>query len=176
MAKMFVQATVWPAFLETDQREARCAEFFAKINRRILADVAASPELLSGKSVVTFSHFLPERELHRGYRMLQHFEGSHALGRQLQTLYAAAGAHSSCTHVFGHTHFSIDVHLRGVRYVQQPIGNPHERRNGWQIRGSDSAPFRAVHSAPPAASPVSLLLPSLPNKNILISADETPIG
>ena len=48
------------------------------------------------------------------------------------------------THVFGHTHFSIDRRIDGVRYVQQPLGNPSERSNGWQIRSSEREPFMRV--------------------------------
>ena len=88
----------------------------------------------SARKLITFSHFLPKRGLHRGYGWLQHFEGSHALGAQIDALRKCSG-HSACTHVFGHTHFSMDVHLDGVRFVQQPLGNPDERRNRWQIQG-----------------------------------------
>jgi hypothetical protein len=89
--------------------------------------------LLRGWPVVSFSHFLPHPELHRGYRWLQHFEGSSILGEQLAALHAGT---ASATHVFGHTHFSIDITIENVRYVQHPLGNPHERTNGWQIHTS----------------------------------------
>ena len=83
-----------------------------------------------GWHVVSFSHFLPRPELHRGYRVLEHFEGSHVLGEQVATLHRGA---ASSTHVFGHTHWSMDRTLDGIRYVQHPLGNPHERKNGYQI-------------------------------------------
>lgn len=31
-------------------------------------------------------------------------------------------------HVFGHTHFSYDVSLRGTRYVQWPLAYPAEQK------------------------------------------------
>ena len=30
-------------------------------------------------------------------------------------------------HVFGHTHWHVDTTIKGVRYVQCPLGNPRER-------------------------------------------------
>ena len=57
--------------------------------------------------------------------------GSTLLGEQVHSI-RDAGV-KSLTHVFGHTHFSIDKKLDGVRYVQHPLGNQHERTNGWQI-------------------------------------------
>ena len=93
--------------------------------------------LLRGWDVVSFSHFLPRPELHRGYSWLSHFEGSHALGRQLDRLYAAAHRPGDATdkrqprrtHIFGHTHFSIDEVLDGVRYVHTRLAIK-ERQNG----------------------------------------------
>ena len=108
---------------------------------------------LEGWPIVTFSHFLPRPELHRGYRTLEHIEGSLQLGEQLAALHTAAGkvakrpgAAAPHVHVFGHTHFSLDEVLGGVRYVQHPLGNPQERRNGWQISTSDRNPFALVWS------------------------------
>lgn len=44
-------------------------------------------------------------------------------------------------HVFGHTHFSWDAELGGVRYVQAPLGYPAEqRRRGRPSAGGDWRP------------------------------------
>ena len=127
-----------------------------------------------GYPIISFSHFLPSPELHRGYRMLEHCEGSLALGEQIEALHRAAGAQDGAeldarhranavmgarngasatrsrlphVHCFGHTHFSIDARLGdGVRYVQHPLGNPNERANGWQIKTSEVNPFACVWS------------------------------
>ena len=104
---------------------------------------------LAGWPVVSFSHFLPAPELHMGYRTLEHIEGSLDLRDQIRALHAAAGKGASPhVHCFGHTHFSIDRRIDGVRYVQHPLGNPHERRNGWQIHTSEARPFALVWSSP----------------------------
>ena len=152
-----MDATVqWPACLANSNDAGsdgmRRCDFFAAMNRATLADVAAlSPEaaaeqkfhgrvpppplLSEGWDAVSFSHFLPRPELHRGYNLLQHFEGSDQLGDQVAELHQhVAGA---SVHVFGHTHFSIDTTIDGIRYVQSPLGNPHERQNGWQIKGKN---------------------------------------
>ena len=142
-----------PTWLKTQQAEdgAAVAKLFAKLNRCTMADVVAGSEeeeeaasvLPPGWPVVSFSHFLPERGLHRGYHWLENYEGSHALGRQVRELDAAAKG-AGCTHVFGHTHFSMDKTINNIRYVQQPLGNPEERKNGWQIHCDESAPFAQV--------------------------------
>jgi hypothetical protein len=134
----------WPAFLvrARELHGPAIAEFFGKLNRQTLSDVATSP-MLRGLPIVSFSHFLPHPGLHRGYRWLSHFEGSHTLGAQLGQLHKSNDG-AACTHVFGHTHFSIDTSIDGVRYVQHPLGNPHERKNGWQIHTSEHSPLAKV--------------------------------
>ena len=180
MSRMMDAAVAWPTFLRDPARgPARCSEFFARLNEFTLRDASSSAlpspgggdggaansaaaaaaaaggggGLLRGWPVISFSHFLPRPELHRGYAWLTHFEGSHALGRQLDELYAAAngkwgGILGRCTHIFGHTHFSIDKTIDGVRYVQHPLANPHERQNGWQVHTSASHPFACVWKRP----------------------------
>ena len=46
----------------------------------------------------------------------------------------------------------IDTVIEGVRYVQQPLGNPHER-NGWQIQTSPRQPFANVWTRKAPAQP-----------------------
>lgn len=138
-----------PEWLEREKTADGTAvsRFFAKLNRCSMADVAGTPEASSvlprGWPVVSFSHFLPEPGLHRGYNWLSDYEGSRALGAQVRELSAATRG-AGCTHVFGHTHFSMDKTIDGVRYVQQPLGNPGERGNGWQIHCDEAAPYARV--------------------------------
>ncbi|EFN56980.1 hypothetical protein CHLNCDRAFT_21755 [Chlorella variabilis] len=80
--------------------------------------------------VLSFSHFLPRQELLPEKRMLYQpnlakAAGSDALEARVRRLRPLA-------HVFGHTHFSWDAEVEGVRYVQWPLGYPqeHARRRG----------------------------------------------
>ena len=77
------------------------------------------------RAVISFSHFLPRAELHRTHPSrlgdrLGDVEGSTLLGEQVARL-------SPDVHVFGHTHFTIDVTLGSTRFLQHPLGNPKER-------------------------------------------------
>ena len=58
---------------------------------------------------------------HLRFRGLPKVAGSPRLERQIRALGAQI-------HVFGHSHIARDVVLDGVRYVQQPLGYPRERR------------------------------------------------
>ena len=81
----------------------------------------------SAADVITFSHFLPRKELPLpGVHEMAKASGCLELEAQLRRVGAKL-------HVFGHTHFSIDRTIDGVRYVQHPLGHTHERNNGWQI-------------------------------------------
>jgi predicted phosphodiesterase len=84
--------------------------------------------------VVTFSHFLPRRELLRGRTTrpdsrtseprhgfnFSRVAGSRAIDRNLRSL------HSS-VHVYGHQHRNRDRLINGVRYVSHCLGYPAER-------------------------------------------------
>lgn len=83
--------------------------------------------------VISFSHFLPHQTLLPEKRWL-HFPnlakacGSDFVASRIDKL-------SPMAHVYGHTHFSQDTVIDGVRYVQWPLGYPAEqkrRRNGGQ--------------------------------------------
>jgi predicted phosphodiesterase len=77
--------------------------------------------------VISFSHFLPRRDLlperrHLRFKGLPAVAGSRAIDTQVRAL-------DSSVHVFGHSHINLDVVIDGVRYVQNALGYPKERRN-----------------------------------------------
>ncbi|MDA0336069.1 MAG: metallophosphoesterase [bacterium] len=105
----------WSGDLAED--DVRC-HYFARLNEDRLTGAQ--------EHVITFSHFLPRPELLPPVQVLRfkelpHVSGTDHLERQLR----AAGAR---VHVFGHTHIPWDVTMDGVRYVQNPLSYPHERK------------------------------------------------
>lgn len=102
----------WPAEVE------EVAEFFLAMNQ---------PHLRSYDGpVVSFSHFLPRRDLlpateRLKFKALPKVAGCHGLDEQIRQL-------GSCIHVFGHSHIACDRLIDGVRYVQNPLRYPRERR------------------------------------------------
>jgi predicted phosphodiesterase len=93
------------------------AEFFLQMNEPAL-------KLCQGP-VVSFSHFLPRRDLlpataNLRFKGLPRVAGCTALDAQIRRL-------QSHIHVFGHSHISCDRLIDGVRYVQNPLRYPHER-------------------------------------------------
>lgn len=102
----------WPAEAEPPAR------FFAGLNRSRLRDY--------GGEVVTFSHFAPRLDLlpppeGLRFKALPLVAGSTLIEEQLRRLGAAV-------HVFGHTHIRCDRVIDKVRYVQNGLGYPRERR------------------------------------------------
>eukprot|EP00887_Chlorella_sp_A99_P003452 scaffold7.g3452.t1 len=103
----------------------------------MLAAIDAEEEATGARPpVVSASHFLPLQALLPEKRMLYYPNlakacGSDYLAARLQCLRPLA-------HVFGHTHFSWDATIDGTRYVQWPLGYPHEQRRrhgggaGWR--------------------------------------------
>jgi len=81
--------------------------------------------------VVTFSHFLPRRELLPPrdkllIKYLPKFVGALRLDQQLRSV-------GSSIHIYGHTHIDGDISIDGVRYVQQALSYPQERA-GWKAK------------------------------------------
>eukprot|EP01027_Heterolobosea_sp_BB2_P012225 GEZU01017733.1.p1 GENE.GEZU01017733.1~~GEZU01017733.1.p1 ORF type:complete len:176 (+),score=45.94 GEZU01017733.1:136-663(+) len=75
---------------------------------------------------ITFSHFLPRRELMPDkkflyFKPLTRVSGSVRLDDQLRAL-------GSSVHVFGHTHINMDKTVDGVRYVQNAMKYPREHK------------------------------------------------
>ena len=134
----------WPSCLGGSSVSSKLAHFFAKCNEEAIAQAAS---WTSWCSCVSFSHFLPHAELHRTHPSalrdgLADVEGSVLLGEQVARLAPAV-------HVFGHTHFSIDQTIGGVRYLQHPLGNPQEREPSASICNRTTArqPLGEVWSA-----------------------------
>lgn len=114
--------------------DRRIADFFLDMNREHVEREYDAP-------VVSFSHFLPRRELmFPGGRS----PGKHPLGRvpgrgagfnfsrvagsaRLDDQVRALG---STVHVYGHQHRNRDLVIDGVRYVSNCLGYPHEREGG----------------------------------------------
>lgn len=76
--------------------------------------------------VITFSHFVPRRDLlpdaaFLRVKWLHKVAICHELDKQIRRLGASA-------HVFGHTHIFCDRVIDGVRYVQNPLRYPRERK------------------------------------------------
>lgn len=132
--------TKWPDF-----KDARSvSEFFFKMNERTLnATYDDAP-------VITFSHFLPRRDLIRAtrneediWRMRRSPETSEYKPTPFNfTRYAgcrriedAIRKLKSVVHVYGHQHRNRDRLINGIRYVSHCLGNPKERENGlvWGI-------------------------------------------
>ncbi|HEX8180901.1 MAG TPA: metallophosphoesterase [Pyrinomonadaceae bacterium] len=75
--------------------------------------------------VISFSHFLPRRELlpavaNLKFKELPMVAGCLGLDAQIRRL-------KSRVHVFGHSHISCDQVIDGVRYVQNALRYPRER-------------------------------------------------
>jgi len=121
----FDAGCAWPqSFLPPadDSKKARgcyhepIGAFFANLNAR---RVSAAPK--HETHVISFSHFLPRPEVYLGRHGLAKVMGSQRIDAQLRECGAK-------THVCGHSHLNFDVCLGKVRYVQEALGYPHERR------------------------------------------------
>jgi Calcineurin-like phosphoesterase len=101
----------WPGGIE------QVCAFFLKMNEARLRPYDGP--------VISFSHFLPRRDLlppveRLRFKGLPKVAGCAALDKQIRHL-------KSCTHVFGHSHISCDRIIDGVRYIQNPLRYPRER-------------------------------------------------
>lgn len=93
------------------------SEFFLNMNETNIKSYDAR--------VISFSHFLPRRDLlptveYLRFKSLPKVAGCAALDEQIRRL-------GSSIHVFGHSHISCDRVIDGVRYVQHSLQYPKER-------------------------------------------------
>lgn len=98
--------------------------FFLKMNEPHLR--------LYGGPVISFSHFLPRRELlppteRLRFKGLPKVAGCTGIDEQIRRLH-------SRIHIFGHSHISCDRVIDGVRYIQNPLRYPRER-HPWSSAG-----------------------------------------
>lgn len=109
----------WPAGLSSPCRH------FLEMNEPHLAE--------HGLPVISFSHFVPRRDLipparHLRFRGLPRVAGCAGIEAQVRAL-------GSAVHVFGHTHIDCDRVVEGVRYVQSALRYPRDRAGaGWTLK------------------------------------------
>eukprot|EP00439_Symbiodinium_sp_Y106_P060364 s48_g8.t3 len=146
----FDSATFWPE-LGSDPhnpQDPRISEFFRGLNDARVLQAAKLRETGEIKTLWTFSHFLPRKELNMSGEhpvMPPGVAGDSALDAQLR----AAGA---VGHVYGHSHIGQDRVYEGVRYVQQPLGYPTDgHREEKPLRLFDVAEAASVPAAAPCA-------------------------
>ncbi|HEX8190087.1 MAG TPA: metallophosphoesterase family protein [Pyrinomonadaceae bacterium] len=125
-----------PAFDGGDDRDVKELEgwadfYFCKwpagvgdVCRHFLEMNEANIRPLDGP-VISFSHFLPRRDLlppreYLKFKSLPKVSGCAALDGQIRRL-------KSTTHVFGHSHINTDRVIDGVRYVNNALLYPRER-------------------------------------------------
>lgn len=109
----------WADFHFCKWRESigKVPEFFLKMNEPNIKPYDGP--------VISFSHFLPRRDLlpateNLKFKNLPKVAGCRALEDQIRRL-------RSSVHVFGHSHINCDLVIDGVRYVQNALRYPRER-------------------------------------------------
>jgi predicted phosphodiesterase len=78
------------------------------------------------RKVISFSHFLPRRDLLPFWSVLirptlPYVVGHQGLEDQIRKL-------NSSIHIFGHTHINSECVIDGIRYLQHALAHPRERR------------------------------------------------
>jgi hypothetical protein len=125
------------------EQVATPADYFLRLNEESLQKSYDAP-------VISFSHFLPRKEL-----MFSRPEEDEAMGGPVQDIHpgfnfsrvaGCAGLDDqirrlgSTIHVYGHQHRHRNRVIDGVRYISHCLGYPHERTNG-QIRNLGDGPL-----------------------------------
>jgi len=124
------------------EQDATPADYFLGLNEESVQKSYDAP-------VISFSHFLPRKEL-----MFSSPEEDEAMGGPVQDVHpgfnfsrvaGCAGLDEqirrlgSTIHVYGHQHRHRNRVIDGVRYISHCLGYPHERTNG-QIRNLGGGP------------------------------------
>mmetsp|Transcript_4442 Transcript_4442/g.11534 ORF Transcript_4442/g.11534 Transcript_4442/m.11534 type:complete len:193 (-) Transcript_4442:22-600(-) len=114
------------------------------LNLSTVLDIERESTVESSCPVISYSHFLPRQDLIPEKCMLYEKALPKAVGSDF--LMRRVADLKPDIHVFGHTHFSWDCVLDGVRYIQWPLAYPQERKrrsNG----GEGWAPFAIYDSS-----------------------------
>eukprot|EP00656_Telonema_subtile_P005131 TRINITY_DN12330_c0_g1_i7.p1 TRINITY_DN12330_c0_g1~~TRINITY_DN12330_c0_g1_i7.p1 ORF type:complete len:404 (+),score=68.62 TRINITY_DN12330_c0_g1_i7:88-1299(+) len=109
----------WPDYLSAqDSLHPQIADFFADLNQRSRDAVMIHPEI-DEYSVISFSHFLPYKELFPGVIVMRHVMGCDRIARQVSGL-------ASQVHVFGHSCINMDRMIHNTRFLQAALGQPSD--------------------------------------------------
>jgi predicted phosphodiesterase len=115
---MDYRACRWPQGFDDE----RVASHLSSLTEAYIPD-GATPDRTDGQKVITFSHFVPRRDIvppsKRLGKLLHPILGSEQLERQLRRC-------GSSLHVFGHHHVNRSVQIDGVTYINNAYGYPHE--------------------------------------------------
>eukprot|EP00656_Telonema_subtile_P005129 TRINITY_DN12330_c0_g1_i4.p1 TRINITY_DN12330_c0_g1~~TRINITY_DN12330_c0_g1_i4.p1 ORF type:complete len:412 (+),score=104.93 TRINITY_DN12330_c0_g1_i4:88-1323(+) len=126
--KQFDMQCKWPQYIssggERNALHPDIAEFFAETNVRVLKQLQQQ-DRPGTRAVLSFSHFLPYKELFPGLTAMRHVMGCDNIGKQVAEC-------DSDVHVFGHSHLNIDRMINGTRFVQSALG--HAGDPGWDPR------------------------------------------
>ena len=92
------------------------------------------------RPVISFSHFVPRLDLLPPphvltYKSLPLVSGSAKIEEIIRSI-------DSKTHIFGHTHINVDTTIEGVRYVQNAMRYPRERRRLEEMGYGEYGTFR----------------------------------
>merc|ERR1740129_2509877 len=118
----------WPSGLTPFDGSESIARFMDGLNDECLANLPCRGQAAKGAPrppVISFSHFLPRRELLPEKRTLFYpplpkAAGSLLLGERVRQL-------APDVHVFGHSHYGWAIELDGIRYMQACLAYPRER-------------------------------------------------
>lgn len=106
------QACRWPDFADAPD----VAAWFSSFNQSLVTPMS--------RTVISLSHFLPREELvpvslsgHRSY--LGPVLGCVPLDKLIRSLRASI-------HIYGHSHIRRHLHIKGVTYLNNPLGYPNE--------------------------------------------------
>ncbi len=106
-------------FCVWNEIEGCVSDYMTNLNKKAISNI-------SGDCVITFSHFLPRKDLlpdmnRIRFKALEYVSVCPQLLPQLQSI-------GSKIHIFGHTHIHCDVMIDNIRFVQNSFGYPRERR------------------------------------------------
>ena len=114
----------WPVFVgrgavgfkSHGSLQPQIAEFFADINQLALNKLGRTTGQGPKPFTISFSHFLPHKELYPGMTQMRHIMGCEKIAHQI----------SECApdvHVFGHSHLNVDEMIDNTRFVQAALGH-----------------------------------------------------